>query len=131
MLEVFENFLESLAHWSMTCFELVGIIVLIIAGIRGVKDYIIQNPNLRLILAQGMATSLEFKLGSEIIRTVVVREINELYFIGGLIILRASLTLLIHWEIKQEEKKENLPEEKQNKIKESVNSKFISKKKEE
>ena len=91
----------------MICFELVGIIVLIIAGIRGVKDYIIQNPQMRLILAQGMATSLEFKLGSEIIRTVVVREINELYFIAGLIILSASLTLLIHWEIKQEEKKDN------------------------
>ena len=129
MLELFEAFLETLAHWAMTCFELVGVLVLIYAGIRGVKDYITHNPKMRLILAEGMATSLEFKLGSEIIRTVVVRQIDELYFIAGLIILRASLTYLIHWEIKQEQKKE-LPgeEEKEKPVKEKVKAVFTKEK---
>ena len=45
---------------------------------------------------------LEFKLGSEILRTVVVREFNEIFIVAGIIALRAVLTLLIHWEIKNE-----------------------------
>ena len=46
---------------------------------------------------------LEFKLGSEILRTVVVRDWNEIITVGAIIILRASLSLFIHWEIKTEE----------------------------
>ena len=46
---------------------------------------------------------LEFKMGSEILRTVVVREWSEIATVAGIIILRAALTFLIHWEIKQEE----------------------------
>ena len=49
---------------------------------------------------------LEFKLGSEILRTVVVREWTEIGTVAGIIALRAALTFLIHWEIKEEEKGE-------------------------
>ena len=47
---------------------------------------------------------LEFKLGSEILRTVIVREFREIWLVGAIILLRASLTLLIHWEITNEER---------------------------
>ena len=50
---------------------------------------------------------LEFKLGSEILRTVIVREWTEIATVGGIIILRAALTFLIHWEIKEEEKEKH------------------------
>ena len=49
---------------------------------------------------------LEFKMGSEILRTVVVREWKEIGLVAGIIALRAALTFLIHWEIKQEELQE-------------------------
>ena len=52
---------------------------------------------------QKMAMGLEFKMGSEILRTVVVREWKEIGLVAGIIALRAALTFLIHWEIKQEE----------------------------
>ena len=57
----------------------------------------------RLKLAKGMAMGLEFKLGSEILRTVLVRELSEIMIVGAIILLRAALTFLIHWEIKNEE----------------------------
>lgn len=106
MYELFELFLDELVNWSILAFELVGVIILLVAGILGIKDYIQKSPTVRLALAEGMALALEFKLGSEILRTVIVRDISELYFIAGIIILRASLTFLIHWEIDYEEKAE-------------------------
>ena len=42
-------------------------------------------------------------MGSEILRTVVVREWSEIATVAGIIVLRAALTFLIHWEIKEEE----------------------------
>lgn len=62
-----------------------------------------RDPMTRLRLAKGMALGLEFKLGSEILRTVVVREFTEILLVGAIILLRAALTLLIHWEIRNEE----------------------------
>ena len=62
-----------------------------------------QNPHVRLDLAQGIALALEFKLGGEVLRTVIVREQSELLTLGAVILLRGALTFLIHWEIKNEE----------------------------
>ena len=57
-------------------------------------------------MAKGLAMGLEFKMGSEILRTVVVREWKEIGIVAGIIALRAALTFLIHWEIKEEERAE-------------------------
>jgi len=64
----------------------------------------IRKPDIRLTLAKGLAMGLEFKLGSEILRTVIVRDWKEIATVAGIIALRAALTFLIHWEIKEEEK---------------------------
>ena len=53
---------------------------------------------------QGIALALEFKMGGEVLRTVVVREWSELGILGAIIVLRAMLTFLIHWEIKNEKR---------------------------
>ena len=105
--ETFEFFMEDLLDVLVSnaihLFELVGVIVLIVAGIRGVVNYIRHDPMVRLNLAKGMALCLEFKLGSEILRTVVVRDLKEIAIVGAIIALRAALTFLLHWEIKNEE----------------------------
>ncbi len=100
MLEIF---LESCVGLAIHGFELVGVMIIIVAGIRGLVDYIKKSPTVRLHLAQGMALGLEFKLGSEILRTVVVREFTEIALVAAIIAVRAALTFLIHWEIKNEE----------------------------
>ena len=45
-------------------------------------------------------------MGGELLRTVVVRQWSELLILGAVILLRAALTFLIHWEIKNEKKQE-------------------------
>ena len=50
------------------------------------------------------ALALEFKLGGEVLRTVITRDRDELFILGAIILLRGVLTFLIHWEIKNEEK---------------------------
>lgn len=107
-METLVTILHQVVEAAITLFEFAGVMVIIAAGIRGIWDYLRRNPMIRLNLANGLALGLEFKLGSEILRTVVVRELNELLIVGGIIILRAALTFLIHWEIKEEHSKEFL-----------------------
>lgn len=101
------NWLEQLVTWlaeyAIVLFEIVGIVTIIVAGVQGVAGLFRRDPLTRLKLAKGMAMALEFKLGGEILRTVVVREFSEIMMVGAIILLRAALTFLIHWEIKTEE----------------------------
>lgn len=85
--------------------ELFGIAVLVYTAIKCFFQWIKKDTrHLRLNLAEGIALSLEFKMGSEVLRTVVVRDWEELGILGAVILLRGLLTFLIHWEIKNEEK---------------------------
>ena len=96
------SFLERCVGIAIHGFELVGVFIIIAAGVKGLINFVRKNPSVRLQLAQGMALGLEFKLGSEILRTVIVRELSELALVAAIIAVRAALTFLIHCEIKNE-----------------------------
>ena len=106
MYKLLEIVLRHVVDITILIFEFVGVFVIIISGLRGIWDYIKHNPSIRLNLATGMALGLEFKLGSEVLRTVVVRDLSEIATVAAIIALRAALTFLIHWEIKIEKEDE-------------------------
>ena len=100
MLEVLHHLLEVVVEYAIFMFEIVGVLILIWAGIKGILNFLKKDPDTGLKLAEGMAMALQFKLGGEILRTVVIRQVNEIFLVGGIIVLRIALTVLIHWEIK-------------------------------
>ena len=101
-MEILETILHSFVNLAMLLFEYIGVGVITFAGLQGLVNYIRRSPDTRLTLAQGLAMGLEFKLGSEILRTVIVRSLSEIAIVGSIIALRAVLTVLIHWEIRNE-----------------------------
>lgn len=103
-LENMELLLQYIVEICTIILEMFGIAVLVFTAIKCFYKWIKKDADhLRLNLAQGIALSLEFKMGSEVLRTVVVREWEELGILGAVILLRGLLTFLIHWEIKNEE----------------------------
>lgn len=95
--------LNAATNIAILLFEFVGVFVIAGYGVYGIVCFFKQDTELRLKLAKGLATGLEFKLGSEILRTVLVRDLSEIAIVGAIILLRAALAFLIHWEIKNEE----------------------------
>lgn len=82
--------------------ELIGTFVLFYAVIAAVVGLFKKREHIRLRLAEGIALALEFKVGGELLRTVIVRDWEELLILGSIILLRAALTFLIQWEIRIE-----------------------------
>lgn len=99
MQDIFEIF----AQISVMILEFIGVLVLVLAAIKAIVGFFRGSNHVRLDLAQGIALSLEFKLGGEVLRTTIVRDWSELGILGAIILLRVAMTLLIHWEIKTEE----------------------------
>ena len=104
-IKVMEVILTHIVEVCTILMELFGICVLVFTAVKCFIQWLGKDHNrLRLNLAEGIALSLEFKMGSEVLRTVVVRDWEELGILGAVILLRGLLTFLIHWEIKNEEK---------------------------
>ena len=99
-----ESGLRYIVEFSTLLLEFFGICILVFSAVKSFIFWLKKDDSIRLQLAQGIALALEFKLGGEVLRTVVVREWAELGILGAIIILRAALTFLIHWEIKNEKK---------------------------
>ena len=121
IIEFLENVMNNIVQVAILFFEFVGVIVIILSGLKGFYNYVqrlvlthlAEKPHLgvltgspitdmKITLAQGLAVGLEFKLCSEILKTVIVRDWKEIVTVAGIIGLRAALTFLIHWEIKEE-----------------------------
>ena len=82
VLEFFENLMHHIVEVAILVFEFIGVIVIIISGLKGFYFYLRRRPDMKLALAQGLAV----------------------------IALRAALTFLIHWEIKEEKAEEKVEE---------------------
>lgn len=101
-----QELLEAALAVLIPLCELMGIFVVAVSAAVGfgryIKSLITRTPSdVKFHLANGLALSLEFKMAAEILKTVLVRDLNELLVLGAVIILRALLSFLIHFEMKQ------------------------------
>ncbi len=103
IIALLDNVLENFINFAILLFEYVGVIIITITGVQGFYRYVTRKKDIGLHLAEGLSLGLQFKLGSEILRTVVVRTMDEILIVAGIIVLRAVLALLLHWEIKNGE----------------------------
>ena len=108
-LHGYEEILELIASVSIVTLEFIGILIVIIGAFKSIalnasKFISKHHHNIRIALGQSLALGLEFKMGAEIIKTVLVRDLQELIILAFIIALRAGLAVLIHWEIKLEKK---------------------------
>lgn len=100
-----EHFVESFLELLIPVCELMGIAIVAVSACtafwRYARGLVLRVPcNVKFQLANGLALSLEFKMAAEILKTVVIHDFQELLVLGAVIVLRALLSFLIHFEMK-------------------------------
>lgn len=85
--------------------EFMGVFIITFGAIKAFVKYArtlfdFSNDNIKLEFVKALALGLEFKLGAEILKTLMVRTLSELIILASIVILRVILTFVIHWEIK-------------------------------
>lgn len=112
--------LSSLIHIilvnAIDIIELFGIIIIAVGSLKAFWLYLVslfrkENTSFRHELASAMAIGLEFKMAAEILKTVLIRDLNELVILGAVILLRALLAFMIRIEMKSDGQTET-PEQK-------------------
>lgn len=102
---IIERFLEAIIPYITGTLELIGVAIITIAGIRGVLKFFknkfdFKDDEVAISFAKAMSLSLEFKLAAEIIKTVVIRTLDEFIILAAVAILRVLLSIVLHWELK-------------------------------
>ena len=111
VLASYQGFLYGFAQLVAGTLELIGILIILVGTIRALVQMFIRHRtprsfNVMIGLGRTLALALECKMGAEIIHTVVVREIKELAILAVVILIRALLAVIIHWEIRMESRLE-------------------------
>lgn len=102
-----EHIIETFLPEIVSMLEIIGIIIITMGSLKAFYFYlksIITDHRfpIKIELANALALGLEFKMGAEILKTVLIRDMSEIFILGAIILLRALLSLLIHFEIKAE-----------------------------
>ena len=113
----YKDALYVLAEISASTLELIGVLIIIIGSCRALVQLIkslLKKEPFRVVasLGKALALALEFKMGAEIIKTVIIHNLEELAILGVVIVIRALLAFIIHWEIRIEEKERDLENSK-------------------
>ena len=127
MQSEFVAVMNNIFFWIIWFFELVGALVIIVGALVCTVRYLqslIKRKQLpiRLLLANQLSIGLEFMLAAEILKTVITdrTDIKEIVILISIVLLRIALTLLLHFELKSEEK--------QIEVREKINKKITQKK---
>ena len=110
-IDNYEHILHNIAEVSALTLELIGVFIIIIGSIKSLihlGNSLVRHRSINIVVELGktLALALEFKMGAEIIKTVIVHDLTELAVLGIVILIRALLAFLIHWEMKAEKAEE-------------------------
>jgi len=105
----YKDILYILAEFAACTLELIGIIIIVIGSgralVRLIQCLVKKYPfHVVVDLGKALSLALEFKMGAEIIKTVVIHNLEELAILGVVILIRALLAFIIHWEMRIEER---------------------------
>ena len=84
--------------------EAMGVFIITFGAVKAFSKYArkfsdFTDDAIKLEFAKSLSLGLEFKLGAEILKTLMIRTLDELIILASIVVLRVVLTFVIHWEI--------------------------------
>ncbi len=109
----YKEILYPFAELSAYSLELVGVLIIVVGSGRALirlVQCLYKKTSFHVVtdLGKALSLALEFKMGAEIIKTVIIHNLEELSILGVVVLIRALLSFIIHWEIQAGEKAELL-----------------------
>ena len=102
-----EHAIGTIVPIGIHTLELMGIIIIFVGAIKAFYKYALSlisktSYPIKVEFAKALTLALEFKMGAEILKTVIINSFDEMYILAAIILLRALLAFVIHSEMKAE-----------------------------
>ena len=102
LLSQSHSLFRYLVEWGILLLEFFGTMVLLASACKSILKWLKKQSGARQEMAKGILLSLSFKMGGEVLRTVIVEESVQLVTIFAIILLRGLVAALIYWELTKE-----------------------------
>ena len=94
---------EHILDYTITGVEIIGALIILFYTIRALICLLRkQHDASRHHLTTGISTGLSFLLASEVLNTIIAPDWDAIGKTCAILLMRAGMTLLVHWENKME-----------------------------
>ncbi len=108
MLETAEHVLDLIIHYSVLILEFIGAaLILYRSACAVVSLFRRMTKSCHKFLTEGITTGLSFLLASEVLKTIIDRDWTSIGMTCAILLMRAAISILVHWESKAEAAGEN------------------------
>ena len=103
MYETIHGFIESILDYAIVAIEVIGAIIILFYTVHALICLLQKHHDLcRGFLTTGITTGLNFLLASEVLKTIGEASWSDIGMVCAILLMRAGMTLLVHWEAKME-----------------------------
>ena len=102
MYVAIEHFFYTVVQYLILALEIVGVIIIMVSAVRALNSLVRGHQDCRVEMAEGVATALTFLLGAEAMKTIIAPDWQDIGMTCAILLMRAAMSLLIHWETKNE-----------------------------
>ena len=102
MYQVLEHSFHRGVGYAIMALEMVGVIIILVSAVKALGVLLKRGKGSRIIMAEGVATALTFLLGGEAMKTIIAPDWTDIGMTCAILLMRAAMSLLIHWETKNE-----------------------------
>ena len=111
MHETIDTHFEIILKYIITVVEIIGALIIVYYTIRALLRLLKKDHmGCRDALTTGISTGLNFLLTCEVLNTIIAPDWSAIGMTCAILLMRAGMTLLIHWENKMEHENARLKE---------------------
>ena len=98
---VIHDFLVDVLPWIIGVIDIIGVLVIVI-GLGYAVYCLFNRRNENIALGKTVCLGLDVVLCGEILRTIIVENIDELKFVALLVLIRTTMAVVARWKLKVE-----------------------------
>lgn len=98
MYEMIETVFKDTLNYAILVVEVIGVVMLLVTAIQALFVVFKSKAKCRHMLGDGISTALSFLLASEVMKTIIAPDWSDIGMTCAILVMRAGMTVLIHWE---------------------------------
>lgn len=106
MYSLMEGRFMHIVHYGILSLEAVGVVILLVYAVKALIAVFKSTHKSKRLLAEGITTALSFLLGGEVLKTIAAPDWKDIGMTCAILLMRAAVTVLLHWEHKHESHEE-------------------------
>ncbi len=100
MLESLESIFKMVVNIAILLLEAFSAVYIVVSAIKALRCLVRDQEQCKLMMIRGITVALGFLLGAEVLRTIIAPDWQELGMTCAILLMRAGITVLVHWEHK-------------------------------